>query len=279
MQPATGVATRAAQPINQTMIGRFNRLPRFIRWGAASLALSAILWQGAIWLNVLPAEYFPGIPQLLSAWAALFVESSFWVALGQTLYSSFVGLLLSALVGIPIGVAIGRNEYLFHALQFPLEFLRPIPTVAFIPLVVLILGSGMDAKILLVFIAAVFPILVQTTYGVRDVDPVAFDTAQTYRFGPFRRLFCVLLPAASPYIMTGIRVSASISLLLSVATEIIIGSPGLGRAIFTAQIGNDLATMYALIAMTGFVGIGINALVIAFESRITAWARTGAEGA
>ncbi|GAA3773317.1 ABC transporter permease [Microbacterium kribbense] len=270
--PSTQVmSTDALRAASQTR----RRLMRNALWGVGSIALGAVLWQGAVWLGVLPARYFPGVPDLVRAWVELFGDETFWMALGNTLLTTFLGLALAAVFAIPLGILIGRSVYLFHSTQFVLEFFRPIPVVALIPLVVLIMGIGVDAKTFLAALAAFFPLVVQTTYGSRSVDPVALDTAATYGFGPFRRLFGVLLPAASPYIMTGVRISAAVCLLVSVATEIIVGSPGLGQSILIAENSNALDVMYALIAMTGFLGIGLNGLVVAVESRTVRWAREG----
>jgi ABC-type nitrate/sulfonate/bicarbonate transport system permease component len=235
--------------------------------------LGAILWQGLIWLGILPRQYFPDVGELLATWARLFVDAAFWAALWDTVMSAFLGLVLGVVVGVMIGVMIGRNVYAFHASRFVLEFLRPIPTVALIPAVVLGLGTGLESKLLLVFLAVVFPIIIQTTYGIVDVDPVALDTAKTFHFSWGRRLIQVLLPAAGPFIMTGLRVAAAVSLLVAVSTEIIIGSPGLGQSITLAEQSNDLDRMYALIAMTGLLGIIVNSLVVGLEKKVASWAR------
>ena len=249
-----------------------------VLWGLASAVLGAAVWQGALVLGFLPRQYFPDIATVARTWLALFLDGAFWTSLGHTLSSAGLGLALGIVVGVTVGVVIGRNLYLFHALRFVLEFLRPLPAVALIPAVVIVLGIGLEAKVLLIFLGVVFPIIVQTTYGARDVDPVALDTAQTYRFGPLRRLFQVILPAAGPYIATGIRVAATVSLLVAVSAEIIIGSPGLGASISLAEQSNALDRMYALIAMSGVLGIIINALVSSLERRSTAWARNAGRG-
>lgn len=278
LDESTAAATIARTTARDPIITRFSKWSRFATWGVASAGVGVVLWQAALWLGVLPARYFPHIWELAAAWAGLFGDRTFWVALGQTLAGALAGLVLGILTAVPVGLLIGRNVYLFHASRFILEFFRPIPSVALIPLIVLMLGAQTEAKVVLVFIAAFFPLLVQTTYGARDVDPVAFDTAKTYRIGPGRRVFQVLLPAASPYIMTGVRISASIALLVAVSTEIIVGSPGLGQQIIFAENANLPDQMYALIAMSGFLGMVINVVVARIERGLTGWARVGKEG-
>lgn len=268
----------AGNVVDDQVISPIPRWSRFFLWGLASIVLAAVAWQTAILVGVLPTEYFPGIFELTTTLLRLLADTAFWSALGSTFYTTIVGLSLGIVIGVPTGVIIGRNEYVFHSVRFIMEFARPIPAVALIPVVVLFFGVGADSKLLLVFFSVLFPLIVQTTYGVRDIDPVALDTAQILRFSKARRLFCVLLPAAGPYIMTGIRVTASMALLVSVSTEIIIGAPGLGQAITVAENSYALTQMYALIAMTGFIGVAVNLAVSAIETRTTRWARnTGAD--
>jgi ABC-type nitrate/sulfonate/bicarbonate transport system permease component len=278
---ATGTAPRPPRTAGRTGLrtGRLRWVGRFLAWSLASALLGAVLWQGLIWLGILPSQYFPDVVTLLATWAGLFVDVAFWTALWDTLMSAFLGLVLGVVAGVAIGVVIGRNVYAFHASRFVLEFLRPIPTVALIPAVVLALGTGLESKLLLVFLAVVFPIIIQTTYGIVDVDPVALDTAKTFHFSWGRRLFQVLLPAAGPFIMTGLRVAAAVSLLVAVSTEIIIGSPGLGQSITLAEQSDSLDRMYALIAMTGFLGIIVNSFVVGLEKKLASWARNPEAGA
>ncbi|HJF13465.1 MAG TPA: ABC transporter permease [Enteractinococcus helveticum] len=261
-----------------SLIIPITRWTKFLAWGLASVLLAAGTWQILVMTNILPTDYFPDIATLVSAWAGLFTDPAFWSALGSTFYTAIVGLILGIVVGVPVGIAVGRNDILFHATRFIFEFARPVPTVALIPVIVLFFGIGVEAKLLLVFLAVVFPLVVQTVYGVRDVDPVALDTATVLRLNRWRRLIQVLLPASGPYIMTGIRITASIALLVSVSTEIIIGAPGLGLAITNAENSYALDRMYALIAMTGIIGVVLNVVVTSVEKRTSAWARVAEEG-
>jgi ABC-type nitrate/sulfonate/bicarbonate transport system permease component len=151
------------------------------------------------------------------------------------------------------------------------EFLRPIPSVALIPLAVLLYGTALQSTLLLVVYAAFWQVLVQVLYGVADVDPVADETARSYRLGPWARVRYVLWPTALPYVFTGVRLAAAVALVLAVTTELIIGSPGLGAEIGVAQSSNAVPTMYALIVVTGLLGVGINIAARLAERRLLAW--------
>jgi ABC-type nitrate/sulfonate/bicarbonate transport system permease component len=174
-------------------------------------------------------------------------------------------------VGVPLGIAIGSKPLVYRALRVPIEFLRPIPSVALIPLVVLVLGVGLDSKVLLVFIAALWPLLIQTIYGIQDADPVALETARAFRLGRLRSLTGVTFPGAVPYIATGLRISSSVALVLAVTAELVMGSEGLGHAIGLAGEGGAVELMYALIVVTGVVGLCLNSVFTRVEHRVLHW--------
>src|SRR5690606_15794782 len=127
----------------------------------------------------------------------------------------------------------------------------PIPSVALIPLAVLLYGTDMKATLLLVVYAAFWQVLVQVLYGVQDVDPVARETARSYRFSAWTQVRTLIWPTALPYIMTGFRLAAAVALILEITGELIIGSPGLGKQIAVAQSSGAVDTMYALVIVTG----------------------------
>ncbi len=110
-----------------------------------------------------------------------------------------------------------------------------------------------------------------TLYGVQDVDPVATDTARSFGFSRFKRLFRVTLPSAVPYIATGLRIASAVSLILTVTAELVIGAPGLGRAINVARSGGNEELMYALILTTGILGLLLNMVFVKVEKRVLHW--------
>ena len=252
--------------------GRRARAGRRWLWPLASATLALTVLQLAVMAGALPSRYFPDVPELLDAFGTALGTQVFWTAVLDTVGSTAAGFTLAALIAVPTGVLVGRSAVLFHATRFLIEFLRPIPVVAIIPLVVLLYGTGFEATLLLVVFAALFPILLQTVYGVRDTDPVALDTARSYRLGRLRELFVVVLPSALPFVATGLRISASLALLVALSTEIVIGAPGLGQQIVLAQSGNATAQMYALILATGLLGVLFNGLLTRAAKMAAPWA-------
>jgi ABC-type nitrate/sulfonate/bicarbonate transport system permease component len=143
--------------------------------------------------------------------------------------------------------------------------------VALIPLAVLVYGTGLQSKVFLAAFASFWPLLIQTIYGVQDVDPVATDTARAFQLGRFERLWRITVPSALPYIATGIRIASSVALILCVTAELVIGSAGLGREINSASSGGNVNLMYATIIATGLLGWLLNIAATLVERRVLHW--------
>jgi ABC-type nitrate/sulfonate/bicarbonate transport system permease component len=196
---------------------------------------------------------------------------TFWKALAETVRGWAIGLGLAAVLAIPIGITLGSSDFAASAFRVPIEFLRPIPSAALIPLLFLTLGTTLNSEVFLATFGAFWPLLVQTMYGVRDVDPVAIDTARSFRLARSERLFRVTLPSALPYIFTGIRISSTVALILAFTAELFMGTPGLGQRMnYVESFGlND--QIYALALATGFLGVAIHFAVSAVEKRVLRW--------
>src|SRR5262245_34349373 len=154
----------------------------------------------------------------------------FWKALGETVRGWAIGLFLAAGLAIPIGILLGSSDFAASAFRVPIEFLRPIPSAVLIPLLFLTLGVNLKSEVFLATFGAFWPLLVQTMYGVRDVDPVAIDTARSFGMGRLERLYRITLPSAFPYIVTGLRISSNVALILAFTAELFgVGTAGLGQ--------------------------------------------------
>ncbi len=239
--------------------------------GAAGTLMGLALWEALPRLGVLPAEHIPPASQVLIALAGLLITGKFWGDVLATMQGWAVGLLISTVVAVPLGLLIGANEYLYRATKAIVEFLRPIPSVALIPLAILVYGITFPMKVFLVTFATFWPILIQSIYGVQDVDPVARDTARSFGLGRLTTFLRVTLPSASPYVATGLRLASSLALILAITAELVAGVPGLGKSILIAQSGGNSAVMYALIVATGLLGYGLSALFSRGEKRVLRW--------
>ena len=199
------------------------------------------------------------------------VSGTFWASVGATLQGWGYGLLIAAALGIAAGMAVGGSPLAYQAFRMPIEFLRPIPSVALIPLAILLYGITLTSKLFLVVFAAFWPIFIQSLYGTRDVDHVAVDTARCLGLPRRARVRYVLLPSILPYVVTGLRISSAVALILSVTAELVIGVPGLGQQITIARDGGDVRSMYALIIATGALGWALNVVFAAGERRVLHW--------
>jgi ABC-type nitrate/sulfonate/bicarbonate transport system permease component len=247
--------------------------PRIGRWAQAWAGVLGILvlLELIVRVGIIPARYFPPMTTTFGTLFEQLGQSSFWTAVLQTLQGWALGLGVAALIGIPLGMLIGANMLVYRGLRPVIEFLRPIPSVALIPLAILIYGTGMQSKVFLAAFAATWPLLIQSIYGVRDLDPVQRETARSFGIPLKDRLLKVSLPAAIPYIATGLRISSATALVLAVTAELVIGAPGLGRAINTARAGGVPDLMYALTIATGLLGWALNVVLSKIEARALHW--------
>jgi len=222
-------------------------------------------------LGLVPAGYLPPPSRIAVALADQAHQPTFWAALGDTLRTWLTGLAIAVGAGLVVGLLIGSVPALRAATASTVEFLRPIPSVALIPLAVLLYGTGMRATLLLVVYASFWQVLVQVLHGVGDVDPVARDTADSYRLGRLARMRYLVWPTALPYALTGVRLATSVALVLAVTGELVIGTPGLGREIAVAQSSGAVPAMYALVVVTGLLGVAANLVTRAAERRALVW--------
>jgi ABC-type nitrate/sulfonate/bicarbonate transport system permease component len=252
------------------------RQPWTERWrqpalGLLGLALVVAVVEALPRLNIVNPDFLPPFTSMAANLGRQLTEGDFWVALGETLWGWALGLAIAMLAGIVFGVVIGSVPLLRAITASTIEFLRPIPSVALIPLVVLIYGSRPESALVLVVYAAFWQVLVQVLYGVADVDPVVRDTARSYRFSRWAIVRTVVWPTALPYVVTGFRLAAAVALILEITAELVIGVPGLGKAIGVAQSSGAVAETYALVIVVGVIGVVVNASARAVERRVLRW--------
>ena len=222
-------------------------------------------------LGVVDARFLPPASSIFGALFGVLGESTFWVALGNTLITWFIGLTIAMVLGVGLGMFIGSFSVVREFTSSTIEFLRPIPSVALIPLVVLVLGTQRPSTLVLVIYAAFWQVLVQVLYGVADVDPIARDTARSYHFSFLSQGYWVVWPTALPYVVTGFRLAATVALILALTGELIIGTPGLGQQIAVAQSSGAVPLMYALIVVAGILGVLVNVIARFIEAKALFW--------
>jgi NitT/TauT family transport system permease protein len=192
--------------------------------------------------------------------------------IGATVDGYAQGLAVAVAVGVVVGVLIGSFRALLDASFVVIEFLRPIPAIALIPLAVLFFGFGAPMRRWIVAYAALWPILLNTLYGARAVDRVLKDVARMSGVGSVGRLVRVTFPASLPSIATGVRIGASIGLLVAVTAEWVSGTDGVGA--YMQRQGNafHVPELYAAVVLVGFFGYVINRALRTAERRLVFWA-------
>lgn len=240
--------------------------------GLIGLALLAAVLELVPRSGLVAPKYLPPFSSLVRALGHQARTAAFWQALGQTLTAWSLGLAIAVVAGAAVGLLIGSVPGMRAATASTVEFLRPIPSVALIPLAILVYGTRLQSSLLLVVYAAFWQVLVQVLAGVSDVDPVARQTARAYRLNRRERLRFLVWPTTLPYLMTGVRLAAAVALILAVTAELVIGSPGLGQQITLAQSAPDAApTLYALVLVTGILGVAVNTLARYAERALLHW--------
>ena len=240
--------------------------------------------------------YFVGLPLLLIImwWALTLGPTNFYVPtpqkLGETFLTVwggerlftdflpsvtrlFVGLVATIVLGVVLGVLIGSFRWLRSLSEPVLEFFRAVPPPVLVPLLMLLIGVNDQMKVVVIISGAIWPVLLNTVEGVRAVDEVLTNTSRTYRINGFARLRYLVLPAASPQIMTGIRQCLSIGLILMVISEMFGSSSGLGFTIVLFQRGFAIPEMWSGIAVLGFIGIALSLISKAVEGKVLRWYR------
>lgn len=239
--------------------------------GAIGIAGFLILLELLPRLGVLDARFVPPFSTIIGALIELLTASLFWESLGSTVFGWLLGLAVALVAGSVLGVAIGSIGWVRAATTTTVEFLRPIPSVAFIPLVVVLFGTGWLPTLVLVIYASFWQVFVQVVYGAQDIDAVARETARTYHLTSWMRVRYLTWPTILPYLFIGFRLAATVALIIEITGELVIGSPGLGKQIAIAQQSAATANMFAFVLVTGLLGVLANILPKAMEATVLNW--------
>jgi ABC-type nitrate/sulfonate/bicarbonate transport system permease component len=236
-----------------------------------SIAAALLVWELVSRTGVIDERDLPPMSSAVSELWTMVQTREFWTAFLQTVRGWALGLGIATALAVPLGILIGSSETAARAFRVPIEFLRPIPSAALIPVLFLTLGITLKSEVFLAAFGAFWPLLVQTMYGVRDVDPVTIDTGRSFGLARFERLYRITLPSSVPYIATGLRISSTVALILAFTAELFMGIPGLGQAMNFAQSYGLNDQLYALALATGFLGLLIHFAMTAAERRALRW--------
>ena len=214
----------------------------------------------------------PTVPDFFAAAARDVVTAVYWSSLGNTVAGWAIGLGIAALIAVPLGMIIGLSTVLDHSTRIIVGFLQATPSVVLLPLVVLVYGTTIQMKIILVAIAAFWPLLIQSIYGIREVDRVAKETARSYRLSRRDRVLFLYLPSAAAFVATGLRLAASIGLAVNIAAEVLASPPGLGQQILLrTSNADDPASAFVYFVTAAVLGVLIAGLFRGIEQAALFW--------
>ncbi len=190
------------------------------------------------------------------------------IQIGYSLYRVLSGYLLAAAIAIPFGFLIGMSPLMHRALDPFIQVLRPISPLAWMPLALFVIKDSQASAIFVIFICSIWPMLINTAFGVASVRKDWLNVARTHELGPVRTAVTVILPAAAPTILTGMRISIGIAWLVIVAAEMLVGGTGIGYYVWNEWNNLDLTSVIFAILMIGVVGMALDAAFARIQSAV-----------
>jgi NitT/TauT family transport system permease protein len=228
-----------------------------------------LIWTLLRQLDVLPANSAPSVPDVAEAmFSNTSALSTAWL---QTARGWFAGLALATAIAVPLGMLIGLSRTAEVVTRPTVNFLRPVPSVALVPLIVVFLGTGLKSQMVMVCIASVWPILINTQHGARSIEQTWLEVGRVARIGAVRRLLRIIFPGAVPIIFTGVRTASSIAVIVAVASELVVGMPGLGTFILDRQRNGEVAEAYAGVVAAGLLGVLATFTIVGLERVTAGW--------
>lgn len=241
--------------------------------GVVGVVGTGLVWEGLIRSGILDVAGLPLPSGVIRGVVDLVPDATFWDAVLFTLREWMFGLLIATVVGVLAGGLMGAFRGFFLIGEWPVEAFRVLPSVAVGPILVLVIGQGMLPLALTVALSCVWPILLNTMYGVRGTDTTAVMTARSFGNGSLGVLRHVKIPSALPFAFTGVRIAASIGLLVAVSAELLIGTgDGIGGYILTNTANaTNLDLVYAATLVAGVLGVAVNLVMAKVDDVVFGW--------
>jgi NitT/TauT family transport system permease protein len=236
--------------------------------GIALPAATLLLAEVAARVVGITSESLAAPSDMALAFGEALGDGSLLRATWETVAAAVAGLLAGGLLGLGIGIWFGLSRTARRLALWPVELLRPLPSVAMIPIAMMIFGFGYRMEILVVAFTCFWPMLLLTESAVRHVEPCLYEVAHMLGLTTPARVFKIVLPAALPRIFVAFRLAAGISLVVAVTVEVAANPAGLGYALMLAQQSLHPDLMFALLLWVGFVGWASNCLLLAIQRRL-----------
>lgn len=243
-----------------------------VLFGAAGVISVVAVWQFLVSAELVSPLSVPPPAEVGARMFDLVRDGEFRSQVGDTLWTWFAAMLLTTLVAVPAGVLFGYFPFLYRSSSSLVDAGRSIPSTALIPISILFFGLGFQMKLVIVCYAVFWPILINTSYGVNHVDRVMVQVGRTFRWSTFTILRRVVLPSATPYAATGVRLAGGIGFVVVLSAELLGASRGIGTVVIDFQQAERPDYVYACIVIVGIIGIIVYYGLRAIESRLFPWA-------
>lgn len=217
-----------------------------------------ILWQYASTHEILKASLVPAPLTIVKTFISYIESGRLWMNLSVSFGRVACGYLIGALAGVIVGFLMGLFKPINAALSGIVSVLRPIPTIALIPIVILLAGIGFFSKVVIIAFGSFWPVLLNTIHGIQSVDGKLLEVAYTYRISKIKTIWRIIIPSSIPTILTGLRLGMSSAWMSVVAAEMIASSTGIGYLITLSRETANARVMYMCVLVIGFIGLVID---------------------
>ncbi|MBT3153838.1 ABC transporter permease subunit [Streptomyces sp. CHD11] len=217
------------------------------------------------------ASGFPTPGESLGSAADLAGTGAYWSSIATSVETALLGLALAVLVGLPTGLLIGANEHARRSTQLVLDFGRTVPAIALLPLFLLLFGATRDLGLVLILVSAVWPVIIQTSYAVGEISPQLRRVGRAYHLSRWHRLRYLIAPSMLPFVFAGLRIAATLSLLMAISSEFLGGSDGLGYLLLQAMQINDTHRAFVYSFTAAILGLVLNLVFVLLQRRVLWW--------
>lgn len=254
------------------MIYRYKtRFARFNISGFFLIALLVGIWETASRTGLVDTNHLPPVSAIAASLYELVRTFEIVAHLLISLKRVILGYLLGSAAGYVLGFFCGYIPRVYALLELTVEYLRPMPSVALIPIGILFLGMGDGLNIAIIAWACSWPVFINTMDGVRSTDCILLNTARTFGLNKIRTILKVILPCSLPFVFTGLRVGLGIAVAVVVITEMVASGNGLGFFIISTSISFRISEMYAGIVVVGLFGYFLNQVFLWIDSHVLRW--------
>jgi NitT/TauT family transport system permease protein len=270
---ATGVPPQAPEAPPVRIPGQPGRLGRYEGFliGSAAVFIFLAVWQFVASERLMPPLFLPGPSDIAAAFISYVQKGQIWNDVWVSGQELVLGFLLAIVIGLPLGMAIGWYRRLSLALDPFVTFFNAIPRVSLTPLFIIWFGIGINSKLAVVFLGAVFAIIINAAVGVRNLDPALIKAARSFGANDLQLFRTIVLPGSVPYILAGFRLGLAHALTGVVVAELVAAQAGIGLMMATAGATFQTARVFVGIVIIAVTGVLITGVFARIERRFQSW--------